>query len=306
MNEMALLLAATLNAGTVLAIAGLGLLINERAGIVNLGAEGMMLVAAIAGFATAVHTGSDVLAFAAGMGAGLVMALAFGVLVIWLNTNQYATGLALSLFGAGFSAFVGISYTQQRIGDRMQFAVPYLADLPFVGPGLFRHHPLVYLTVLVALGLAWFLYRSRAGLVLRAVGESPESAHALGYPVRRIRLLAVLSGGALCGLAGAYLSVIYTPLWVEGMVAGKGWIALALTTFATWRPARVLLGAYLFGGVTMLQFHLQGEGVQIPSQWLSMLPYLSTIVVLVLISRNPNFIRVNMPASLGKPFFPGA
>jgi ABC-type uncharacterized transport system permease subunit len=306
MNEMALLLAATLNAGTVLAIAGLGLLINERAGIVNLGAEGMMLVAAIAGFATAVHTGSDVLAFAAGMGAGMVMALAFGVLVIWLNTNQYATGLALSLFGAGFSAFVGISYTQQRIGDRMQFAVPYLADLPFVGPGLFRHHPLVYLTVLVALGLAWFLYRSRAGLVLRAVGESPESAHALGYPVRRIRLLAVLSGGALCGLAGAYLSVIYTPLWVEGMVAGKGWIALALTTFATWRPARVLLGAYLFGGVTMLQFHLQGEGVQIPSQWLSMLPYLSTIVVLVLISRNPNFIRVNMPASLGKPFFPGA
>jgi len=306
MNEMALLLAATLNAGTVLAIAGLGLLINERAGIVNLGAEGMMLVAAIAGFATAVHTGSDVLAFAAGMGAGLVMALAFGVLVIWLNTNQYATGLALSLFGAGFSAFVGISYTQQRIGDRMQFAVPYLADLPFVGPGLFRHHPLVYLTVLGALGLAWFLYRSRAGLVLRAVGESPESAHALGYPVRRIRLLAVLSGGALCGLAGAYLSVIYTPLWVEGMVAGKGWIALALTTFATWRPARVLLGAYLFGGVTMLQFHLQGEGVQIPSQWLSMLPYLSTIVVLVLISRNPNFIRVNMPASLGKPFFPGA
>ena len=306
MNEMALLLAATLNAGTVLAIAGLGLLINERAGIVNLGAEGMMLVAAIAGFATAVHTGSDVLAFAAGMGAGMVMALAFGVLVIWLNTNQYATGLALSLFGAGFSAFVGISYTQQRIGDRMQFAVPYLADLPFVGPGLFRHHPLVYLTVLGALGLAWFLYRSRAGLVLRAVGESPESAHALGYPVRRIRLLAVLSGGALCGLAGAYLSVIYTPLWVEGMVAGKGWIALALTTFATWRPARVLLGAYLFGGVTMLQFHLQGEGVQIPSQWLSMLPYLSTIVVLVLISRNPNFIRLNMPASLGKPFFPGA
>jgi simple sugar transport system permease protein len=306
MNEMALLLAATLNAGTVLAIAGLGLLINERAGIVNLGAEGMMLVAAIAGFATAVHTGSDVLAFAVGMGVGMVMALAFGLLVIWLNTNQYATGLALSLFGAGFSAFVGISYTQQRIGDRAQFAVPYLADLPFVGPGLFRHHPLVYLTVLGALGLAWFLYRSRAGLVLRAVGESPESAHALGYPVRRIRLLAVLAGGALCGLAGAYLSVIYTPLWVEGMVAGKGWIALALTTFATWRPARVLLGAYLFGGVTMLQFHLQGEGVQIPSQWLSMLPYLSTIVVLVLISRNPNFIRVNMPASLGKPFFPGA
>ena len=305
MNELALLLAATLNAGTVLAIAGLGLLVNERAGIVNLGAEGMMLVAAIAGFATAVHSGSDVLAFVAGMGAGALMAAAFGVLVIWLNTNQYATGLALSLFGAGFSAFVGIGFTQQRIGERPQFALPYLSDIPLVGPALFRQHPLVYGAVALAIGLAWFLYRSRAGLVLRAVGESPESAHALGYPVRRIRLAAVVAGGALCGLAGAYISVIYTPLWVEGMVAGKGWIALALTTFATWRPLRVLLGAYLFGGVTMLQFHLQGEGVQIASQWLTMLPYLSTIVVLVLISRNPNWIKVNMPASLGKPFFPG-
>ena len=306
MDAMALLLAATLNAGTVLAIAGLGLLINERAGVLNLGAEGMMLVAAIAGFATGVHTGSDLLAFAAGMAAGALMAAIFGVLVIWLNTNQYATGLALSLFGGGFSAFVGVSYTQQKIGDRMQFEIPLLADLPFVGPALFRQHPMVYLAMILVLGLSWFLYRSRAGLVLRAVGESPESAHALGYPVRLIRLAAVMAGGALCGLAGAYLSVIYTPLWVEGMVAGKGWIALALTTFATWRPARVLLGAYLFGGVTMLQFHLQGEGVQIASQWLSMLPYLSTIVVLVLISRNPVWIRANMPASLGKPFFPGS
>jgi ABC-type uncharacterized transport system permease subunit len=305
MNEMALLLAATLNAGTVLAIAGLGLLVNERAGIVNLGAEGMMLVAAIAGFATAVHSGSDLLAFAAGMGAGALMAAVFGVLVIWLNTNQYATGLALSLFGVGFSAFVGITYTQERIGSRMQFSVPVLGDLPLVGPALFRHHPLVYGAIALAVGLAWFLYRSRAGLVLRAVGESPESAHALGYPVRRIRLAAVAAGGALCGLAGAYLSVIYTPLWVEGMVAGKGWIALALTTFATWRPARVLLGAYLFGGVTMLQFHLQGTGVEISSEFLNMLPYIATIVVLALISRNPAWIRINMPASLGKPFYPG-
>ena len=306
MNEIALLIAATLNAGTVLAIAGLGLLVNERAGIVNLGAEGMMLVAAVAGFATAVHTGSDLLAFAAGMGAGMLMALAFGVLVIWLNTNQYASGLALSLFGAGFSAFVGLGYVQARIGVRPKFAVPGLADIPFVGPALFRQHPMVYGAMALAAGLAWFLYRSRAGLVLRAVGESPESAHALGYPVRRIRLAAVMTGGALCGLAGAYISVIYTPLWVEGMIAGKGWIALALTTFATWRPARVLLGAYLFGGVTMLQFHLQGQGVEVPSQFLTMLPYLATIVVLALISRNPTWIRVNMPASLGKPFFPGS
>ena len=306
MESFALLIAATLNAGTVLAIAGMGLLINERAGVLNLGAEGMMLVAAIAGYATAVHTGSDVLAFAAGMGAGALLAAIFGVLVIWLNTNQYATGLALSLFGAGLSAFVGIRYTQEKLSDRASWNIPGLADIPFVGPALFRHHPMVYLAVLGTVGLAWFLYRSRAGLVLRAVGESPESAHALGYPVRRIRLLAVMVGGALCGVSGAYISVIYTPLWVEGMIAGKGWIALALTTFATWRPARILLGAYLFGGVTMLQFHLQGEGVQIPSQWLSMLPYLSTVVVLVLISRNPTWIRVNMPASLGKPFFPGS
>ncbi len=306
MDQIALLLAATLNAGTVLAFAALGLLINERAGIVNLGAEGIMLVAAIAGYATAVHTGSDVLAFVGGAAAGALLAAAFGVLVIWLNTNQYATGLALSLFGTGFSAFVGIRYTQAKLSERPNFAIPYLSDIPFVGPAFFRQHPMVYLAIALTAALAWFLYRSRAGLVLRAVGESPESAHALGYPVRRIRLLAVMVGGALCGISGAYISVVYTPLWVEGMVAGKGWIALALTTFATWRPARVLLGAYLFGGVTMLQFALQGEGVQIPSQFLTMMPYLATIIVLVLISRNASFIRVNMPASIGKPFFPGS
>ena len=306
MESYALLIAATLNAGTVLALASLGLLINEKAGIVNLGAEGMMLCAAIAGFAAVVHTGSDLIGFAAGIGAGALLALIFGALVIWLNTNQYATGLAASLFGAGFSAFVGVGYVQQQMPERLQFEIPWLADIPLLGPALFRQHPLAYLTVLLALALIWFLYRTRAGLVLRSVGESPESAHALGYPVRRIRLLAVVAGGALCGLSGAYISIVYTPLWVEGMVAGKGWIALALTTFATWRPARVLLGAYLFGGVTMLQFHLQGDGVEVPSQFLTMLPYLATIVVLALISRNPQWIRINMPASIGKPFYPGA
>ncbi|MDR3368717.1 ABC transporter permease [Rhodoferax sp.] len=306
METYALLLASTLNAGTVLAIASLGLLINEKVGIVNLGAEGMMLCAAIAGFATVVTTGSDVMGFAAGMTVGAVLAAVFGVLVIWLNTNQYATGLALTLFGTGFSAFVGTNFVQARMPERPTFAIPYLSDIPLVGPALFRHHPLVYLTVAFAMVLIWFMYRTRSGLIMRSVGESPESAHALGYPVRRIRLAAVVAGGALCGLAGAYLSVVYTPLWVEGMVAGKGWIALALTTFATWRPARVLLGAYLFGGVTMLQFHLQGIGVDVPSQFLSMLPYVSTIVVLALISRNPQWIRINMPASIGKPFYPGA
>ncbi|MCC7151380.1 MAG: ABC transporter permease [Rubrivivax sp.] len=305
MESIALLIAATLNAGTVLALAGLGLLINERAGIVNLGAEGIMLVAAIAGFAAAVHSGSDGVAFAAAAASGALLAAVFGWLVIWLNTNQYATGLALSLFGSGFSAFVGLGYAQAKLGLRPSFALPWLSELPFVGVALFRHHPVVYAAMALAAAIAWFLYRTRSGLVLRAVGESPESAHALGYPVRRIRLAAVCVGGALCGLAGAYLSVVYSPLWMEGMVAGKGWIALALTTFATWRPARVLLGAYLFGGVTMLQFQLQGEGVDVASQLLSMLPYLSTIVVLVLISRNAGFIKVNMPASIGKPFHPG-
>ena len=305
MDAYPLLFASTLSAGTVLALAALGLLINEKAGIVNLGAEGMMLCAAIAGLAAVVHSGSDWVGFAAGMAAGAVMAAAFGWLVIWLGANQYATGLAVSIFGAGLSAFVGIGYVQAKLPQRTQFNWLGLGDVPIIGPALLRQHPLVYGAIALTLALMWLLYRTRVGLVLRAVGESPESAHALGYPVRRIRLAAVMAGGALCGLAGAFLSIIYTPVWVEGMVAGKGWIALALTTFGTWRPLRVLLGAYLFGGVTMLQFYLQGQGVQLPSQLLTSMPYLATIVVLALISRNPTWIRVNMPASLGKPFYPG-
>ena len=306
MEQSALLVASMLAAGTVLALASLGLLINEKAGVVNLGAEGMMLCAALAGFATVVHTGNDWIGFAAGMLAGGLLAAALGYLVIWLNTNQFATGLALSLFGAGFSAFAGTGYVQASLPARAQHALPLLSDLPWLGTALFRQHPVVYLSVALALGLLWFFYRTRAGLIVRSVGEAPESAHALGYPVRRIRLAAVIAGGMLCGLAGAFRSVIYTPLWVEGMVAGKGWIALALTTFATWRPLRVLLGAWLFGGVTMLQFWLQSQGVQVPSQLLTMLPYVATIVVLALISRNPTWIRINMPAALGKPFHPGA
>lgn len=306
MEQYALLFAASLNAGTVLAIAALGLLINEKAGVVNLGAEGMMLCSAIAGFAAVVHTGNDWIGFLAGIGVGALTAAILGVLVIWLNTNQYATGLALSLFGAGFSAFAGISYTQAKLPERGHFAFPVLSDIPVIGSALFRQHPMVYFAIGLVIWLMWFLYRSRSGMVLRSVGESPESAHALGYNVRRIRIAAVVAGGALCGLAGAYISVIYTPLWVEGMVAGKGWIALALTTFGTWRPIRILMGAYLFGGVTMLQFHLQGAGVQVPSEFLNMLPYVATIVVLAMISRNPAWIRINMPASLGKPFHPGA
>jgi general nucleoside transport system permease protein len=304
MNEIALLLAATLHAGTPLALAALGLLINERAGVLNLGAEGLMLMAAVAGFAIAFHTGSDTLAFVAAAAVGAAAAALFGWLVIWLGTNQYATGLALSLFGAGLSAFVGVAYVGKKLADRVEHPIPFLSDIPFIGTALFRQHPMVYLTVVITAVLAWWLFRTRGGLVLRGMGESPESAHALGYRVRWLRLGAVMAGGALCGVAGAYLSVAYAPLWVEGMVAGRGWIALALTVFATWRPARVLLGAYLFGGVTMLQLHLQGAGVEIPAQFMSMLPYLATIVVLVILSSNPAWIRMNMPASLGKPFHP--
>lgn len=304
MEAYALLLASTLSGGTVLALAALGELISEKAGVVNLGVEGMMLCAAIAGFAMTVHTGSNTLGFIAGMAAGMVLAAVFGWLVIWLNSNQYATGLALMLFGSGFSAFVGVGYVQATLPDRPKFDWFGLGNIPIVGPALFRLHPLVYLTIALTALMIWWLYRTRSGLVLRSVGESPDSANALGYPVRRIRFLAVLFGGALAGLAGSYLSLVYTPLWVEGMVGGKGWIALALVVFGTWRPLRVLLGAYLFGGVTMLQYYLQSQGVQIPSQFLSMTPYLATVVVLALISRNATWIRINMPASLGKVFNP--
>jgi general nucleoside transport system permease protein len=304
MNEVALLLAASLHAGTPLALAGLGLLVNEKTGVLNLGAEGMMLVAAVTGFAVSYHTGSSLAAFGAAAVAGAIVAMVFGALVIWLNTNQYATGLAVSLFGGGLSAFIGADLVGKKLADQPKWDLPFLSELPFVGEAFFKQHPAVYATVLVALALAWFFYRTRLGLVLRSVGESPESAHALGYSVRWLRLSAVAVGGALCGAAGAYLSVVYAPLWVEGMVAGRGWIALALTVFATWRPTRLLLGAYLFGGVTMLQLTLQGAGVEIPSHFMSMLPYLATILVLVLISRNPAWIRLNMPSSLGKPFYP--
>ncbi|AEC22205.1 ABC-type transport system, permease component [Pusillimonas sp. T7-7] len=303
MDALAPLIASAINAGTPLMLAALGLLVNEKSGVINLGSEGMMLVAAVVGFAVTLHSDSVVLGFMAGALAGMTMAGFFAWLTVWLGANQIATGLALSLFGVGASAYIGIAY----VGDSLQagsFGIPWLQDIPFLGQALFRQHPMVYLSLLLCAGIAWFLNRTRGGLVLRAVGESPSSAHALGYSVRRIRLYALLFGGACCGLAGAFMTLVYTPMWVENMVAGRGWIALALTTFATWRPARVLIGAYLFGGITILTYHMQALGVPIASQLLSMLPYLATILVLVLISRNANWIRLNMPASLGKNFNP--
>ncbi|MCS6762798.1 MAG: ABC transporter permease [Candidatus Protistobacter heckmanni] len=283
MENLAPLIAASLNAGTPLLIAAIGLLINERAGVLNLGAEGMMLVAAISGFIVAYASGSAMLGFAAGIVAGMLMAALFAWLSLILVTSQVPTGLALSIFGVGISAFMGQKFVGISLPIKA-YEIPYLADIPFIGQALFHQHFMAYLGLALCAATIWFLYRTRAGLVLRSI----------------------LFGGACCSLAGAYLSQIYTPMWVEGMVAGRCWIALALPTFATWRPGRVVLGAILFGGVTILQFYMQGQGVSVPSQILSMLPYAATIVVLALISRNPDWIRLNMPASLGRPFRRGS
>ncbi|HZH57291.1 ABC transporter permease subunit [Yanghanlia caeni] len=305
MDALAPLIASAMVAGTPLMLAALGLLVNERSGVINLGSEGMMLMGAITAFATTLASGSFTLGFLAGAVVAMLMSGFFAWLTIWLGANQVATGLALSLFGVGASAYLGLPYAGESL-QPIQFAVPLLHDIPVLGPALFRHHPLVYGAIALCFVIAWFLMRTRAGLIVRAVGESPTSAHSLGYDVRRIRLACVLFGGACAGLAGAFMSLVYTPLWVEGMVAGRGWIALALTTFATWRPLRVMAGAYLFGGITILTYHMQALGVPIASQLLSMLPYIATVVVLVLISRNAAWIRLNMPASLGKNFNPNA
>jgi len=304
LNTVVVILVAAVRAGTPLVFAALGELVTEKSGVLNLGIEGMMLVGAVAGFAATVASGSVVVGLLAAALAGTALALVFGVLTLSLLASQVATGLALSIFGIGFSAFVGLNYIGTPLPglDPVNFGA--LAEIPVLGPLLFGHDPLVYLSLLLYLAVSVFLYFSRAGLVLRAVGEAPDSAHAIGYPVIRIRYLAVAFGGAMSGLAGAYLSLVYTPMWAENMSAGRGWIALALVVFATWKPLRVLFGAYLFGAVTIAQLHLQGGGVAISSHLLSMLPYLATIVVLVLISRDPIRIRVNAPGSLGKPYHP--
>ena len=304
METLATLVAASITAGTPMLLAAIGILVHERSGVVNLGVEGMMLVAAIVAFAVTHDSGSHALGFAAGAMAGMALAAVFAFFALGLHANQYATGLAIALLGTGASAFIGLPYSGQGLPARVTDGIAGARDLPILGPMLFGHHPLVYLAPLLVAAVAWLLFRTRAGLVLRAVGESPESAHALGISVRGVRLAALLFGGACAGLAGAYLATVYTPLWAENMTAGRGWIALALVVFATWRPLRVLVGAYLFGGVTMLQLYLQGIGVQAPSQLMSMAPYLATIVVLALISRNPRWIRLNIPASLGQPFNP--
>ncbi|MEO5697690.1 MAG: ABC transporter permease [Burkholderiaceae bacterium] len=296
------LIVLTFGAGTPLIFAALGELVAEKSGVLNLGVEGMMLVGAITAFITASASGSLWLGVGAGCLAGIAMALLFAFATLTLQANQVAAGLALAILGAGASAFIGKSH----IGVALKLEAPgdlwLQSGLPLLGALLNTIHPLVMLSWLLVAAVAWFLYRSRPGLVLRAVGESPESAHAIGYPVIRIRYFATLFGGATAGISGAYLSLVYAPLWLEGMTAGRGWIALALVVFATWRPERVLFGAYLFGGLTIAQFFAQGAGVGFASQAMSMLPYVATIVVLVLISRSRTMVRLNAPVSLGRAF----
>ncbi len=293
-----------ITAATPLLLAAIGELVVERSGVLNLGVEGMMVMGAVAGFAMTNITGSPYLGIAGGMFAGAAISLIFGFVTQTLVANQVASGLALTLFGLGLSGLLGESFVGTPGSKLPGLSIPALSDLPFFGPVLFSQDLLVYVSFALIALVSWMLYRSRAGLILRAVGDNHGSAHALGYRVVAVRYLAILFGGACAGLGGAYLSVAYTPLWVENMTAGRGWIALALVVFASWVPYRLAIGAYLFGAVTILQLHAQPLGLGVPPQFLSMLPYLVTIAVLVIISSNRRAIRMNAPACLGKAFVP--
>lgn len=293
-----LLLASLMVAATPILLAAIGELVVERAGVLNLGVEGMMITGAICGFAIAVESGSPTLGFIAAAVGGAVLSLLFALLTQFALANQVASGLALTLFGLGLSALLGQGYVGVKPPSTAQLDIPLLGDIPVLGPILFNHDPMVYIA-LVILAATWAVLKyTRIGLVLRAVGENHEAAHALGYKVVRIRVLAIMFGGACAGLGGAYVSLIRVPQWTEGMTAGAGWIALALVVFASWKPWRVLLGAYLFGGISVLQLNLQAAGVAIPVEYLSMSPYIITIVVLVIMSTH----RSGAPASLGKNF----
>ena len=296
------ILVATLRAATPLMLAGFGELVTERSGVLNLGVEGMMLMGASVGFIATVASGSMLVGLLAAMLAGAALALVFGVLTLSLMANQVATGLALTIFGVGFSALIGVSWIGTPLDGLATAIWPSLSRQPPVVQQLMLLDPIVWLAVVAPFLAQRFIYRTRAGLVLRAVGESHDVAHALGYSVLRIRYLAVLFGGAMSGLAGAYLSLAYTPMWSENMVAGRGWIALALVVFSTWKPLWLALGSLLFGFVTIAQFQAEGLGFDVSPYWLAMLPYLATIVVLVLISRDATRLKLNAPAALGRPF----
>ena len=295
---------AMIRSGTPLLLVALGEVVCEKSGVLNLGQEGMMLMGAVTGFIVSITTGNLALGVLAGLLAGVAMSLLFGSIALGLRANQVATGLALTIFGTGLSAFVGTNYVGKPLEGIAPYAIPLLSEIPLIGPILFQHDPLVYLA-LILLGLVWAFFRfTRPGLMVKAIGENPDSATVIGLPVLTVRWLAVAFGGAMAGLGGAYISLAYTPLWSEGMTAGRGWIALALVVFATWRIGRILLGAWLFGLASIMHLVLQGMGASISSNLLATLPYLATIVVLVILSSNQSKIRMMAPMSLGKPFHP--
>jgi len=298
------ILLTVITASTPLLLAASGELVVERAGVLNLGLEGMMIVGAACGFAGAYLSGSIVIGALCGILAGMALSAVFAALTLGLAANQVASGLALTILGVGLSGLIGAGYVGQKIAGAPHLYIPYINDIPFVGRIVFGQDALVYLSVALIAGIWFFLYRTRGGLILRAVGDNHASGHALGYPVLKIRTLAVLFGGACAGLGGAYLPLAYTPFWVSGMTAGRGWIALALVVFASWLPWRLMIGAYLFGGVTILQLHAQTTGLGIPSQLMSSLPYLATIIVLVAISWMRGRAGSPAPASLGLAFVP--
>ena len=291
-------------AATPLLIAAIGELVVERSGVLNLGVEGMMVMGAVAGFGAGLLTGSPWIGLLAAIVVGALFSLLFAVMTLSLATNQVATGLSLTLLGLGLSGMLGTGFVVLP-GERLpNLYIPMLTDLPVVGRLLFGQDPIFYISIALVFGVSWFLFKTRTGLTLRSIGDSHTSAHALGIQVIKYRYLAVMFGGACAGLAGGHLSLVYTPQWVENMTAGRGWIALALVVFSSWRPLRVLAGAYIFGAVWIGQLHAQAFGIPIPSQFLSSLPYLATIVVLVIISRNKRLTMMNTPASLGQAFVP--
>ncbi len=298
----AVLAASLMVAATPILLAAIGELVVERSGVLNLGVEGMMIIGAVAGYAVAVNTGSPVLGFTGSIVGGAALALVFGILTQILLSNQVATGLALTLFGLGLSALIGGGYLMVRPPSVGELHLGPLADIPGLGTMFFRHDVIVYLSLALVVCVWAFLRYSRWGLILRAVGESHDAAHALGYKVIRIRLVAIAFGGGCAGLGGAYLSLVRVPQWTEGMTAGAGWIALAIVVFSSWKPVWILVGAYLFGGVTVLQLNLQAAGIEVPVEYLSMSPYLITILVLVIMSTGRGRSAVNAPADLGRSF----
>jgi len=291
-------------ASTPLLLAATGELIVERSGVLNLGVEGMMIMGAVAGFSAAQLSGSPYVGALIAVFAGAIFSLLFGFLTLTLVANQVATGLALTILGLGLSGMIGEGFVGQPGIKMLPIEIPLLSDIPIIGKVLFGQDIIFYTSILLVFAVGWFLFKTKAGLQLRSVGDNHTSAHALGINVIKTRYLAVMFGGACAGLAGAHLSLVYVPQWVEGMTAGRGWIALALVVFSSWRPMRLLVGAYLFGAVTIAQFHVQALGIGIPAQFLTSLPYIATIIVLVIIARNRRMTMINTPASLGKSFVP--